>query len=261
MRRALELFSIFLTSGNTKIRDEILPIYRYGDSKIYQIAYHQFVKAIVLGTNRYYSEQKSYLMNMFNFNPEYSHSHFLNLKILNYAQNHLMDDSPYGRGYVSINRLREEAKSILIPVEAIDESLRKLAERGLITLNTRSRETLENASHFMITDCGSYYLEVLIFRFVYLDLVLADTPIADIDLVSKLRSVLHCRDLEDRFSRTEMFIEYLITSEEREFQLNPEYVTSELGRYRFAGRIRKAFLTERKYIEGKIASKIYSPVY
>lgn len=72
MRLALDLFRQFLISGNTKI-NEMLDHYR--NTGEYQIAYHQFVKSIILGTYRHYSD-KSYLMNIFDFNTEFSKKSF-----------------------------------------------------------------------------------------------------------------------------------------------------------------------------------------
>lgn len=245
MRRALELFARFLVSGNTKIQ-EMLDIYNY--SGFYQIAYHHFIKSIILGDYKYYSEESSYLMNLFDFNMNYSNSHFLKLKILNYAKDHLSSDGEIGRGYLSINLLCEEASNISINPKAIDDSLLKLAKYDLIILDTRSKVSLENASYFKITETGNYYLDFLLSRFVYLDLVWADTPIADIDAVTKLRSLLREIDLRKRFERTEIFLEYLKYMEERDIELNPKYKTSDLGKHRFMSKIISRFEKEKNIV-------------
>lgn len=252
VRRGLELFSRFLISGNTKIK-EILQTYRQSGG--YTIAEHQFVKSIILGNSRYYSEEFSYLMNIFDFNPDFSKSHFLKLKILNYAEDRVTDRSPAGRGFVSINRLVEEASNLLISPAAIEDCLLTLAKYGLILLNTKSRDSLEGASHFRITECGNYYLRVLPNRFSYVDLVLADTPIADIDLVKRLRRMLPSRALDVRFERVRLFVDYLGAMEKREFQLNPGYRQSPLGRFRFTSKMASSIRGEMRYITGRIEEK------
>ncbi len=79
MRRTLELFGNFLMSGNTKI-NEILEknkkdLRNHGEG--YTIAYHQLLKSIMLGDYKYYTDKPSYIMNIFDFNSEFSNDHFL----------------------------------------------------------------------------------------------------------------------------------------------------------------------------------------
>jgi KaiC/GvpD/RAD55 family RecA-like ATPase len=245
MRRALELFASFLVSGNTKILEILDTLHREGS---YIIAEHQFVKSIVLGNYRYYSKKSSYLQNMFDFDQRFCQSHFLKLKILNYAEDQLAVDSPYGGGYLTINGVSEEASNISISREAIEDALLQMAKNGLVTLNTRSKDDLAGASHFKITECGVYFLHVLIARFSYVDLVLADTPIADVDLALAIRHLLPSRDLNNRFDRTERFLRYLAKMEHLEFQNSPEYESSPFGKYKFTGRMLRKFESEKKYI-------------
>jgi len=244
MRKALELFGNFLVSGNTKIWEILDTKHREGS---YIIAEHQFVKSIVLGSYRYYS-RKSYLVNVFDFDQRFCQSHFLKLRILNYAEDQIAVDSPYGGGYISINRIAEDANDISISREAIEEALLKMAEHGLVDLNTHSRESLSGASHFKITECGTYFLHALIMRFSYIDLVLADTPIADVDVALEIRHLLPSRELSDRFKRTQLFIDYLGRMEDGEFQNSPEYQSSQLGKYKFTKKMLRKFENEKKYI-------------
>jgi len=255
IRKSLEVFSRFLISGNTKVR-EILETHRREGS--YTIAEHQFIKSIVLGNYRYYSEEYTYLMNIFDFNVEFSNSHFLKLRILKYAEDHINNDSPFGRGYVSINRLKEEARKLSISLEAIEDSLMKMAKHRLILLNTRSRKDLENASHFIITECGNYYLNNLINRFSYIDLVIADTPVADTDLIHEIRSMLPSKRLDIRFKRVEKFLHYLNEMEKMEHNLNPEYQTSSLCRHRYTAKMLSSFQKEKQYITQRIAEKTHT---
>jgi len=253
MRMALELFANFLISGNTKI-DEMITKYRNTGS--YQIAYHQFLRSIALGEYRYYSQEHSHVMNIFDFNSEYSNSHFLCLKILNYAKDHLNNDSEIGRGYVSINTVRGLASDVQINTAAIEDSLRRLARFGLIVLDTRSAETLDGASFFKITECGAYYSDVLITRFAYIDLLVPDTPMADIDLVTDLRGVIHFSGLTARFDRARRFIHYLHEMEEREMNLNPQYRESPLAKYRFTSTIEAGLNREEKYILTEVTKNV-----
>jgi hypothetical protein len=245
MRRALELFANFLVSGNTKVH-EILETQRREGS--YIIAEHQFVRSIVLGNHRYYSKSSSYLMNIFDFDPKFTQSHFLKLKILRYAEDQMAVDSSYGGGFVSINRIAADGSEISVSREAIEDALLQMATFGLVMLNTRSCSDMTGASHFCLTECGVYFLHILINRFSYVDLVLAHTPIADVDLSLKIRRMLPNRELEVRFERTRLFLDYLKRMEEREFENFPEYKLSRLGKYRFTERMLANFVKEQEYI-------------
>jgi hypothetical protein len=254
MRKTLELFGSFLMSGNTKIK-EILEKYR--NTGTYYIAHHQLLKSIMLGDNRYYSEEPSYLMNVFDFNTEYSNDHFLNLKVLKYAEEHLTNITEIGRGFVEINQLMKEANDILISPKAMEDSLVRLAKRNLIMLDTRSRENIDGASYFKITECGSYYLSKLIKTFVYIDLVWTDTPVADVDLVNKLRDIINDTSLDTRFERTEMFLSYLREMEERERTRHPENQSSPLGKFSFTKGMISGFEKEKQSIIYSLRDKYY----
>ena len=67
-----------------------------------------------------------------------------------------------------------------------------------------------------LTPAGRYYLRYLAVRFAYLDLVLQDTPVADPQVFSTLRSLVDSRDMNDRFARVEPFLNYLVADEARE---------------------------------------------
>ena len=63
MRTALKFLSSFLVSGNIKIQ-EILGKYRR--QGFYDVARHQFLKAIILGDYRYYSSELSQIFEVAN---------------------------------------------------------------------------------------------------------------------------------------------------------------------------------------------------
>ena len=182
-------------------------------------------------------------------------STFLNLKILSYAEENLANTAPVGRGFVTINSLREEGNSIGISNDAIELSLEKMGRYGLVIFDNRSRSGLDGASYFKISDCGSYYLHVLTKRFSYLDLMWIDTPIFDYDLVVYLRKIMEEKRVEIRFERTKKFIEYLNYVEERESQLYPNYNDSKLGKHKYVKEMLKSFNNQKNYIQRKLRNK------
>jgi KaiC/GvpD/RAD55 family RecA-like ATPase len=245
MRKGLEMFNLFLISGNTKV-SEMLTYYR--SKGFYTIAYHHVLKSIILGEFRYYSSTRSHVMNIFDLNPENNSSHFLRLKILRYAKERLSFDSGAERGYVSIEKLKQEGEKILIGKEAIEEALTKLAQFGLVNFNNNDPSAIKTASYFKVTPTGLYYLEELCGRFVYLDLVWVDTPIADESLEKQLRYSIGETDMKIRFDRTSKFVDYLCKMEKTDFLDNPFYFGSPLGKYKFTDHIARGFEDDQKHI-------------
>lgn len=252
MRVALRMFNAFLQSGNTKV-DEML--YIYEEQGVYMIHNYQFLKSVILGDSRYYIGDKSFIMNLFEINPPFSESHFLNQRILNYAYINRGNQSPVGRGYIEINRLKSEAENLFINPKAIEESLLMLAKFDLICLESQSKRDLKTASYFCLTFTGSYYLTQLTKRFIYLDLIAGDTPIADINVVKKIKKLIDSSVMEDRFKKTEILLNYLKECEDNEFKEHPEYKSSDLTNERFMGDIIVKFWREILYIQEKIEKK------
>ena len=194
-------------------------------------------------------------MNLFDINIEYTNSHFLHLKILKYASERLQYETDMGRGYVPINILKQEAEKVQTIEEAIDDSLRKLAKFNLIMFENQSPVGLETASYFKITTNGVYYLNVLSHRFSYLDLMWMDTPVADINLETELRHSIDRTDMSTRFERTDKFLKYLSEMERIDFETNPDYRLSELGRHTFMQSISKTYRMQKKYILSRLLEK------
>lgn len=249
MRRALELFNLFLISGNTRM-SRILGIYRKLGS--YQIAYYELLTSIILGESRYYSSERSHVMNVFDVNTQYTNSHFLHLKILQFARDRVQYETKIGRGFLPISNLIQDAEKISISKEAIEDSLVRLARFKLIVFDHQDPNDVKTASYFKITQTGIYYLEQLSRRFVYIDLVWMDTPIADDRLERELRYTLHETGTRERFKRAEKFLGYLRNMERADFETNPSYYQSALGHYDFANRIIRGFNSDKRYISQRM---------
>lgn len=259
MRLALRFLRIFLVSGNTDV-NEMLRIDHYDREQGgmgYQIPFHHVIKSIILEHSRLYSSSRSRIMNLFDVNSKHTNSHFLHLRILNYLYNRLSYQPPPGRGFVEIDGIIQEGERMLINRSAIADSLRNMALFGLVQFENQSKEGYETATWVRITNTGIYYLKELIYRFVYLDLVWMDTPIADEKVTRELlRHVVELRPktenyLDERFQRTECFLNYLKQMEEREFKNNPQFNDSDLTKKRFMTEIIQSYQEAKKYIKSK----------
>ena len=94
MRFALQLFTSFLTSGVTDVNKMLRIYHRQGN---YYVAFHEFVKSIMLGDRRYYNEDQSPIMNLFNVGAQRNSSHFTGCRLIKVLLAHRSESSPEGR--------------------------------------------------------------------------------------------------------------------------------------------------------------------
>ncbi len=225
MREALDMFTMFMTSGATDV-DKMLLIYRR--DKAYYVAFHEFVKSIMLGERRYYKDQASAILNIFDCGAERNSSHFTSLRIIRALSLRRGELNREGRGFVEISELLSMSESIFDNRQDVLRLLNRLVAKQLVETNTKSTESVIGASHVRVTSAGWYYSFYLVRSFAYLDLVLQDTPLNDSRIEETLRGYvqevdnLSDRDdqkierLEVRSSRVRLFLKYMSTEEERE---------------------------------------------
>jgi len=225
MRFALEMFSTFVTSGATDV-NKMLRIFKR-DGR-YSIAWHEFLKAIMLGDRAYYKEEQSPIGNIFNVGSQKNSSHFTGFRILRALMAHRGEPTAEGRGYVDLSRMIFEFDELMSDQDDFIATINRLLSRNLVEANTRATDSVEGASHVRITSAGWYYIRYLASSFAYLDLVLQDTPINDAAVEKRLRdSVYQVNNLPDseehklervraRFNRVEIFVDYLASEEAQE---------------------------------------------
>ncbi len=225
MRYALQMFSAFLVSGATDV-DKMLRIYRREGN--YYVAFHEFLRSIMLGERYYYKEAHSSILNIFECGQEKNSSHFTSLRILSLLDHFRTQTTKEGEGFYEITNIISDFEDIFNNKEDVIKSLNRLIFRQLIETNTKIYDSIIGSSHVRITSSGWYYLKFLTTSFAYLDLVFQDTPINNrliIDkLVSSITRVNNLSDpeenkiprMEERFSRVEIFLGYLNDEEQLE---------------------------------------------
>lgn len=214
LRKAMEIFSSFLTSGHTDAA-KILWILR--NHKSYLVPLHEFIKSIGLADYRYYRGELSSVLNLYSISDESRPSHFTKIRLLEYLYYHRNHTSALGLGFVRTGMILAEFQKIGTSEADTSESLRILAQHSLVENDVYDSRELGNG--FRITPAGRYYVRYLAVRFAYLDLILQDTPIADAETFKKIKSVIDSRDMGDRFRRVEAFLDYLVGEEDREHQI------------------------------------------
>ena len=252
MREALDMFNYFLSSENTKVREMVDKV---NSGEGYIIAPYQFLKSVILSEAKYYRGDKSKIMNLFDLNTELTNSHFLHLRVLEYAFLNRANEARIERGFLEINKLVQEAEDLFIPQSAIEDSLLKLNKYGLIKFENYGIGDLKKVKYFKITGRGSYYLTQLIKQFIYIDLVQSDTQISDPNVADFLKRKIDSDFLEDKFARSEKFLQYLLEMEDKEFADNPNYENSILTNRRFIRWIIHDFIIKKDRILNKPKNK------
>ena len=261
MRMALEMFTTFLVSGATDV-DKMLAIYSRDGA--YFVAFHEFVRSIMLGDRKYYRESESPVMNLYDCGADRNSSHFTALRILAFLLSRRGETSREGQGYCEVGGVVALFEDVFANGEDAIRTLNRLLYRQLIEANTRSTDSIAGASHVRVTSAGWYHSKFLAGLFAYLDLVLQDTPIDDSGVEKALRdSVSKVDNLADReaekvdrmsarFERVSRFLEYLQEQEELEYKDRDLVGLAGVVGTRFVPTLRSEFEKERNWIERRL---------
>jgi hypothetical protein len=244
LRKAMDLFSQFLTSGHTDA-GKILANARSGSG--YLVPLHEFIKSIGLGDFRYYHGDLSPVLNLYSISDEARPSHFTKIRLLTYLSHHRHHSSNFGLGFVRTDIIKDEFGKIGTSETDIAESLKLLSQKALVENDVYEAAKLGDA--YRITLAGRYYMKFLAVRFAYLDLVLQDTPIADHNAVEVITRLVDSRDLKERFFRVETFLHYLVHEEAREHTAIENTSDSIPLRRKLVAEMLPEYQREKRYIE------------
>jgi hypothetical protein len=246
LRRAMELFSLFLVSGHTDT-GKILQTYRKQHG--YLVPLHEFIKSIGLGDYRYYNSELSQVVNLFSISDESRPSHFTKMRLLEYLYYHRNHSTSYGIGFFNTQVIKSEFGKIGTSEADLEESLRILAAYLLVENDRYDRSMVGNA--YRITWAGRYYLRYLSDKFTYLDLVCQDTPISDPKVFDTIKELVGSGDLEIRFKRVAAFVNYLLGEEEREYAAILSTSNSIPLRCRLVPTLATRFESDMEYIRSR----------
>jgi len=221
MRRALEYVARFLYSGHTNI-DSLIRAIKNRNFDI-TIGYHEFLTAIILADQEYYSEKKSDIVNLFALEGYSDASHFNRIALLKRLSLSRNEVSEVGIGYVQIQQIIDECEGYGIMADTANSILILLNTRRLLETETKIKEDLNKSLYVRINSSGIYYICNLIYDFSYLECMLIDTPISNQDywdlinqLTIEIGEISSKRDPQSRYKRLELriyrvdlFLEYL----------------------------------------------------
>lgn len=261
MRVALQMFSTFLVSGATDV-DKMLRIYKRDGN--YFVAFHEFLRSIMLGERYYYKEAYSTILNVFECGQEKNSSHFTSLRILSILNLHRSESTKLGEGFYEINKILSIFEDAFNNKQDFLKSLNRLVARQLVETNTKTVESISGSTHIRLTSSGWYYLKYLVSSFAYLDLVFQDTPINDSEttkfLVDSMNRVNNLSDpeedkiarMEERFNRVKVFLDYLQLEEEEERKKYFMDEKTSIIYSSFVGKIIESFMEQRTWISRRV---------
>ncbi len=220
IRNGLEKFKFFLLSGHTKTN--MYMSFEYGKDGKNNIPIWEFIKSVALESNYYYQTNRSVLFNIF-YPSNSNKNHFTKIRLLDYIIDNNTGVSKKNN-FISISLVVNEFIKAGYTSEIIIEELNLLYSNGLIFTNDfvsdiESQISLDIENEIGVTQSGVYYLRNLVYKFLYYDLVLQDTPIYSEKYFDEISASFPesdgdgNRNLNNRVKSTELFINYLLEQE------------------------------------------------
>ena len=206
MRHALDMFRDFLSSGNTDV-DKIIRIVNRSGS--YSVPFHEFAKSAILGSRRLYRSSVGHVVNVFKQSDAQSASHVTACRILARLSAAEGVASAHGEGYVEVATLLREYRESFGFADDLVQWSAELLRRNLIESEPPRVSDMRHADAIRVTASGAYYWRYLVRAFAYVDLVLVDTAIADIQLARRLATLVEKTNMQCRFERVRAYLEYL----------------------------------------------------
>lgn len=248
IRSALEIFHAFLTAGSLETT-KIIECMRTNDR--YLVPPHEFIKSIMLGSKRYYSERTSNILNVFAIGDAEKPCHFTRLRILQWLHERRHETTLFGKGFKTISETHTYFNQFGISKKDIDVSLSRLNDFALIENDLRSQKFLTSSQAVRITATGRYYLNDLYRQFAYVDLAMQDTPFFDHEVFKSIASDCESVDMNDRFRRVDSFLQYLQDQEEEELITIEKLGKEVTWRRRFVPNIKSTYEATKRFIISK----------
>jgi hypothetical protein len=245
IRAALETFNAFLTAGSLETV-KILESMRKNQE--YLVPVHEFVKCVMLGSKRYYSESTSEVVNLFAIGDIEAPSHFTRLRILQWLYERRHESTAYGLGFRTLDEMIAYFNSIGVSKKDVTTSARKLIEGALVENEIRARKQLDEAQSVRLTPAGRYYLTHLYRQFPYIDLVMQDTPFFDREYFQQIAPLCETTEMTLRFERCEKFLDYLQDQEEEELVTIEKLDSDKTWRRRFVPNMRTTYEATKQFI-------------
>ena len=177
IRLALDFIRTFVGSGHANTT-KMLDIYR--ETGRYNVAFHEFVRAVIYGDYRDYHPGFSEITNLFDISGTDGREHFLAPIVLAYLG--LESQASGSSGYVPAESIYKYTQHLGFQPAKISGVLGRLLKNKLVETQTKRAPSgaLESQDlYYRITTIGSYYYQKLVGMFTYVDAMVVDTPVVD----------------------------------------------------------------------------------
>lgn len=199
LRRALGFLIDFVGSPHVNTL-KILTIVK--ETGRYVIPTHEFIRAIMFGDRHYYDPASSPIANVFDVSAPDSREHFLLPIILDFSRR--MAERRGAAGTVSAEEIYALSSKLGFSPAQVSFALDRAIKKDLLDLYDPGSGGLSTT--YRITAVGAYTVSFLMSHFTYLDAMIIDTPIMDLETRKKL---VDAKSIADRLSRVECFRQYL----------------------------------------------------
>jgi hypothetical protein len=214
IRRGLEYVREFLASGHVSADHALITFLTDGS---YRFPRHEIFRGIVFGQRKYYQEENSCILNIFDSKLGSFGTQLIRLRILARLTALSREASYEGTSYES---LVSDMHKCGIPQEMVERAFADLyAARLLMTMD---RSAIRAGSQIFPTRLGGYLVMELSATFMYFEPCLLDANIYSDEIWESLKkSTAEIESspwpdrIELRISRAEVFLNYLRTAEER----------------------------------------------
>ncbi len=214
LRKGITLVRNFFASGHIQA-DRALNNYINGQAD-FTFPYHEVFKGSILGTWRYFKDERAEAINIYESNLGNNSLQLLRLYILKFLHN----KSIAGTAEVSVDEIVEIISNLGASKDIIINVLNILEQNSLVHSNS---DGTSNKQIFNLTLSGGYYIMFFVKKIVYVEGVMYDTNIYDSESWEKIRTLTleiennyypKIQKLEIRLERMKIFMEYLCTLEE-----------------------------------------------
>jgi hypothetical protein len=216
IRIAIELIKKFFGSGHVDT-EKILKILE--TTGHYTIPVHEVLRSVIFGDNIYYSPSNLEITNIFDVRTNDSKDHFTIPFILGLLNDCSLNNRD--EGFMDITEVYSQMQKIGFVPSTIDLALNFMYSKGLFETSEKGNalNTEKNALRIRATGTGIYHLNYLINSFTYIDAVIVDTPIFNIETKGQITNP---QDIARRLDRAKIFTDYLDKIwQESNFQSNP----------------------------------------
>lgn len=224
IREGLRLFKTFLISGYTDVSEYVMRVIYNQDNHTITIPIHEFVKTIGLENKMYYNHTSSQIKNVF-YPITPNSDYFIKYYILKLLDECLSFDGNINK-FKNYNEIVNEFNELGYKKEIINQEMEELIKENLVEtdklLSDISWINLPSEDFSItITARGHYYINELVNRFHYFELVLHDTPISNQEIFQDIKKEFPIpekngkKDMKVRLKIVKKFVEYLRFCEEK----------------------------------------------